>query len=184
MLWIEMKAATDGQATASASKTSAASSRVRPAAAHVLGHIHGGEAEAAGLGQNVARDARLVSQARACGRDPVPAEVAGHVADRRLLVGEGEVHQLLGFRRGLTALRAQPVVLGPRDQHDGVAAVGDLLRAFAEREPEEALELLLGVGDLPHRRLPAGGYSIVGIEKAAPSLMPDGQRAVTVLVRV
>lgn len=27
-------------------------------------------------------------------------------------------------------------------------------------------------------------YSIVGIEKAAPSLMPDGQRAVTVLVRV
>ena len=27
-------------------------------------------------------------------------------------------------------------------------------------------------------------YSIVGIEKAAPSLMPEGQRAVTVLVRV
>ena len=27
-------------------------------------------------------------------------------------------------------------------------------------------------------------HSIVGIEKAAPSLMPEGQRAVTVLVRV
>jgi hypothetical protein len=27
-------------------------------------------------------------------------------------------------------------------------------------------------------------YSIVGIENAAPSLMPLGQRAVTVLVRV
>ena len=30
----------------------------------------------------------------------------------------------------------------------------------------------------------AGSHSIVGIEKAAPSLMPEGQRAVTVLVRV
>ena len=30
----------------------------------------------------------------------------------------------------------------------------------------------------------ATAHSIVGIEKAAPSLMPEGQRAVTVLVRV
>lgn len=30
----------------------------------------------------------------------------------------------------------------------------------------------------------ATGYSITGIENSPPSLMPDGQRAVTVLVRV
>lgn len=30
----------------------------------------------------------------------------------------------------------------------------------------------------------AGGYSITGIENSPPSLMPEGQRAVTVLVRV
>ena len=34
------------------------------------------------------------------------------------------------------------------------------------------------------RLLGRSAYSIVGIEKAAPSLMPEGQRAVTVFVRV
>ena len=109
-------------------------------AALVLGHVHGGEAEGAGLGEDVARDA-LGLPGEGEGRDALAAEAAGHVADRRLLVGEGEVHRSSRGRRAGRRCRRSPS--GPRPAH-----------------------------------------SMVGIEKAAPSLMPEGQRAVTVLVRV
>ena len=59
------------------------------------------------------------SQARACGRDALAAEVAGHVADRRLLVGEGEVHQ--SSSQAVDAASCAGVVLGPGD-HDRVVA--------------------------------------------------------------
>ena len=40
------------------------------------------------------------------------------------------------------------------------------------------------VGVPPQRAALSIAYSITGIENSPPSLMPDGQRAVTVLVRV
>src|SRR4029078_4592729 len=61
-------------------------------AALVLGDDHGGEAEGAGLGQDGAGDA-LGLPGQGVRRDAVAAEGAGGVADRRLLGGEGEVHQ-------------------------------------------------------------------------------------------
>ena len=81
------------------------------------------------------------------GRDALAAEVAGHGADRHLLVGEGEVHQSSHGPKTHAVIVASPCARS-------------------------------------RRRARARVHSIVGIEKAAPSLMPEGQRAVTVLVRV
>ena len=61
-------------------------------AAHVLGHVHGGEAEGGGLLQHVAGDA-FGLPGLGVGGDLRLAEVAGHVADRLLFLGEREVHQ-------------------------------------------------------------------------------------------
>ena len=92
MLWIETKAATVGQAIASASNTSAASRRESPAPPIVLGHVHRGEAEVGRLAQHRARHGPRRLPGLGVGRDPLAAEVARHVEDRRLLLGEGEVH--------------------------------------------------------------------------------------------
>ena len=60
-------------------------------AALVLGDVHGGEAEGAGLGEDGAGDAGLLP-GEGVGGDAVAGEGAGGVADRLLLGGEGEVH--------------------------------------------------------------------------------------------
>ena len=67
MLWIEMKLATAGQAIASASKTSAASSRVSPAPPISSGTYIAASPSAARLLAAPRAGCRLSSQASACG---------------------------------------------------------------------------------------------------------------------
>ena len=74
MLWIDRKAAVETSPPASASKTIAASSRVRRRAAHVLAHIEAGEAEAGGQPQRLDRETSSSSQRAECGASSAAAK--------------------------------------------------------------------------------------------------------------
>ena len=104
MLWIEMKLATAGQELGESLEDEHGVEAGEAGAALLHGHVHRGEAEAARLGEHAAGDAFGLPSERVRGY-AFPAEVAGHVADRHLLFGEGEVHQ---SSQGLKRFRPKP----------------------------------------------------------------------------
>ena len=122
MLWIETKAETAGQDCASASMTSTASSRVRPAPPIASG-------------------------------TSIPAKPSPPAASSR--------------SRGMVPAVSQSSAKGAIRWRPKARAMSRIVACSSDRAKS--------IGPL---------YSIVGIEKAAPSLMPLGQREVTVLVRV
>ncbi|HVL21381.1 MAG TPA: acyl-CoA dehydrogenase family protein [Amaricoccus sp.] len=101
---------------------------VEPGAAHVLGHQHRAEAERARRLEHRARHrSRRLPRLRVR-RDPVAAEDAGRVADRHLLVGEGEVHQPSHGSKRRTPVSAKSRVLR-------VQSVRSWTRAVAAMRP-------------------------------------------------
>ena len=132
-------------------------------AADIVADIDAADAELGGLAHHVDREMLLLVPADRMRRDFLRGEIPRHVANRNLVLVECELHALFAL------------------------TVVNRSRRHCEERSDEAIHDVAADGCLDcfaALAMTDASQFIVGIAKSAPSLMPDGQRAVTVLVLV